>query len=156
MKSKLEADLKQAQLSRDEVKTSVLRMLLSELKYAEISKSQELSNQDVISVIQKELKKRRESIDSYRKGNREDLAQKEELEAKILEAYLPKQLSDEELTKAVEETITELEAEKGLINELGATSAADMGRVIGAVKSKVGDQAEGSRIASIVKEKLGT
>lgn len=144
MKPKIEEDLKQAQLNRDELKISVLRMLLSELKYAEISKAAELDDAEVIVTIQKELKKRREAAQGFKQGNREDQAQKEESEAKILETYLPSQLSDEELTNIVEAAIT----------EIGASNISDMGRVIGLVMGKVQGQAEGSRVSSLVKQKL--
>ncbi len=140
---KFQQDLKQAQLDRNELKVSTLRMLLSEVNYAKIQKGQ-LSDQDIVSVIQKEIKKRKEAADGFRKGEREEQAQKEEIEAKILEEYLPEQISDEELTKLVQEAI----------NELGAKSVADMGRVIGLVMSKVGQGADGARVSILVKEEL--
>ncbi len=144
MHSQITDDLKNAQLAKDETATMVLRMLLSEIKYAEISKGAELGEADHIAVIQKELKKRREAAAGFRQGGREEQALKEEAEAKILEKYLPTQLSDEELTKIVEEAIT----------ETGASTMQDMGRVIGMVMGKVAGQAEGARISNLVKEKL--
>lgn len=145
MEQKLREDLKQAQLSRDEVKVSTLRLLLSELTYAKVAKGTDsLSDEDVISAIQKEAKKRKESIESFKKGAREDLASKEEAELKILQTYLPEQISDEELTSLVQESI----------NDIGASSMADMGKVIGLVMGKVGQRAEGSRVSSIVRSKL--
>lgn len=140
---KIQNDLKNAQLERDEIKVSTLRMLLSEIKYAQIQKG-ELKDEDVLAVIQKEGKKRQESVQAYKAAGREELAEKEEKEAEVLSSYLPKQLSNEELTTIVEQTI----------NELGATSLSDMGRVIGAVRGKVGSSADGSRISQVVKEKF--
>lgn len=148
---KLQADLKNAQLSRDEVRVSTLRLLLSEVKNKEISLRQSseqagMSDSDVVSIIQRELKKRKESAEGFRSGGREDSAAKEELEAKILADYLPQQMSNEELTKIVGDTIT----------ELGAVSMQDMGRVIGTVTGKVKGKAEGSTISSLVKERLSS
>lgn len=144
---KLHQDLKEAQLARDEIKVSTLRLLLSEIKNAEIAKdpaSAGLADQDIISVIQKEVKKRKEASLAFRLGAREVQAQKEEQESKVLESYLPSQLSDEALTKIVEESI----------KELGATTMADMGKVIGAVMSKVTGQADGGSVSQLVKDRL--
>lgn len=143
---KLQEDLRQAQLQKDEVKTSVLRMLLSEIKYAQISKRSELSDEDIIPVIQREVKKRKEGAEGFRQGGREEDAQKEEAEAQILFSYLPAQLSDEELTKMVEEGI----------KNVGAVSISDMGKVMSEVMGKIAGQAEGSRVSSLVKEKLSS
>lgn len=146
---KLQTDLKEAQLNRDEVRVSTLRLLLSEVKNGEIALRQNsgqagLSDSDVVNIIQRELKKRKEAAESFRSGGREDSAAKEELEAKILTDYLPQQMDNEELTKLVDMTI----------NELGATSIADMGKVIGMVMGKVKGRAAGSTVSSLVKEKL--
>lgn len=140
----LQSDLQEAQLSRDEIKVSTLRLLLSEVKNKEIAKGGNLTDDDIITVIQREVKKRKEATAGFRSGGREDSALKEESEAKILEGYLPAQLSSEELTKLVQETI----------NEMGATGLTDMGKVIGAVMGKVAGRADGGAVSSIVKEKL--
>src|SRR3990167_337115 len=140
----IQNDLKQAQLARDVVKVSTLRLLLSEIKNVEIAKGQSLAEQDIIYVVQKEIKKRKEAAVGFRSGNREESALKEEAEAKVLEAYLPAQMSVEELTKIVEETIT----------ELGASSVADMGKVIGAVMGKVKGKTDGGSVSAIVKQKF--
>lgn len=142
--SKLQEDLKQSQLARDEVKVSTLRMLLSEIKNSEILKQKELTDDEILQVTTREAKKRRESITSFRSGNREDLALKEEAELKILKEYMPTQISDEELTKLVKETIT----------ELGANSIQDMGNVMSVVMGKVKGQADGGRVSELVKIKL--
>ncbi len=145
MEQKIKDDLKTAMLAKDEVGVATLRLLMSEMTYARVSKQVDsLSDEDVVSVVQKELKKRKESAVSFRAGNREELAQKEEAEAKVLEKYLPQQLSNEELTKIVEDSI----------NKLGAKSPSDMGRVIGMVMGQVGQSADGSRVSTLVKEKL--
>ena len=146
---KLQEDLKEAQLNRDEVRVSTLRLLLSEVKNGEIAFRQSsgqagLSDSDVVNIIQRELKKRKEASEGFRSGGREDSAAKEELEAKILADYLPQQMNNEELTKLVDMTI----------NELGATSIADMGKVIGVVMGKAKGRTAGSTVSSLVKEKL--
>lgn len=145
---KLQADLKDAQLARDEVKVSTLRLLLSEVKNREISKgglpTGGLSDEDIISVILREVKKRKEAAESFRSGDREESAAKEDLEAEILEGYLPARMSNEELTKIVDDTIKELEV----------TSVSDMGKVMGVVMGKVKGQADGTAVSNLVKERL--
>ena len=141
---KIQSDLKEAQLSRDELKVSTLRLLLSEVKNLEINKGNPLSDQDIISIIQKEVKKRKEAVLGFRSGQREELAQKEESEAKILENYLPEGLTGEELTKIVESSIT----------EVGATTIAEMGKVMTNVMAKVAGRADGGTVSSLVKERL--
>lgn len=153
MVDNIQKDLKQAQLARDEVKVSTLRLLLSEIRNEEISKGGELSDNEVVTIIQREAKKRKEAAAGFRQGEREASALKEEAELKVLEGYLPAQLSNEELTKLVEDSITELEA-KGLINEVGAKGIQDMGRVMSVVMSKVAGRSEGSVVSRIVKSKL--
>ncbi len=158
IQQKLQEDLRAAQLSKDEISLSTLRMLLSELRYAQIRKrdgkpsspgasrdgNSELSDDEAIAIIQREIKKRREAAEGFRRGGREEQAGKEEAEAQILSAYLPAQLPDEELARIVEQAI----------GELGASSMTDMGRVTGAVRAKVGNQADGARISEVVKRKL--
>ncbi len=144
MEQKLKDDLKSAQINRDEVRVSTLRLLLSEINNSKISKGSELTDDEIIAVVQKEAKKRRESVESFKKGGREDLANKEQSELEILQTYMPEGLSNEELTKLVE----------GSINELGANSLASMGKVMSLVMSKVEGRADGSEVSKLVKEKL--
>ncbi len=143
---RLQEDLKQAQLAKDEVKISTLRLLISEIHNGEIQKGGTLEDREIISVVQREAKKRKEAAAGFRQGQREEQAQKEEAELKILESYLPSQLSNEELTKIVEDTI----------NELGANSLQDMGKVMGTVMGKVKGQTDGEVVSGIVREKLTT
>lgn len=144
MVDKIQADLKQAQLSRDEIKVSTLRLLLSEIKNSEIARGNPLSDEDIVTVVQKEIKKRKESSTAFRNGGREEQAQKEEAESQILEGYLPTQLSNEELTNVIETTI----------NEVGASGMQDMGKVIGAVMDKVKGRSDGGAVSNMVKMKL--
>lgn len=140
----ISGNLKKAQLAREDVKVSTLRLLISAINYDKIQKGRDLSDEEIIVVAQKEVKKRKEAALGFRQGQREDSAKKEESEAIILEEYLPKQLSDAELTKVVEDTIT----------ELGANSLSDMGRVIGNVMAKELGKVEGGRVSNLVKQKL--
>jgi len=140
----LQADLKKSLLQKSELEVSTLRLLLSEIRNSEIAKGTKSEDQDILNLIQKEIKKRKESATAFKQGQREELAQKEEAEANILLKYLPAQLSDDELTKIVQDAI----------NEVGASSISDMGKVIGVVMAKVNGQADGSRVSSLIKEKL--
>ncbi len=140
----IQSDLKTAMLAHEEAKVSTLRMLVSELRNAQIAKGSELTQEDSVSVVQKEVKKRREASEAFEKGGRTDSAEQEREEAKILEAYLPAQMSEEELTAIVDQAI----------NDSGATTMADMGRVMGMIREKVGQSADPSRISALVKSKL--
>lgn len=144
MLSQIQEDLKKAQFERDEVKVGTLRLLLSELHNMEIQKQTGLSEQDIMLALQKEVKKRKEAVEGFRAGGREDQAQKEEAEAKILESYLPEQLSNEELTQIVDQAI----------NKVGAKSLAQMGRVMSEVMARVKGQADGGAVSNLVRQKL--
>lgn len=148
LSEKIQADLKDAQLQKDEIKTSVLRMLISEIHYSEIRQQEgdqgKLSDEEIISVIQKEVKKRKEAAIGFRQGEREESALKEEKEAEILASYLPVQLSDEQLLKIIDEAIS----------QTGASVISDMGKVIGKVMGQVAGQADGGRVSNFVKSKL--
>lgn len=144
--STLQSDLKQAQLARNAIKISTLRLLLSEINNTRISLQADLTDQDMMAVVQREIKKRKEAAEGFRSGGRVEQAEKEEKEAEILQTYLPIQLEDEELTKVVESSIT----------ELGAKSLADIGRVMGVVMGKVSGRADGGRVSNLVKEKLSS
>jgi len=148
LKERIDQDLKQALLGGDKVLVTTLRGLKSVILYSEVAKGvreQGLPDDEIIILLAKEAKKRQESAELYRRGDNEGRAQAELLEKKVIEAYLPQQLSDEELRNVI---IT-------IIASLGAHDSQAMGRVIGAVKQKVGSQADGLRIAQIVKERLG-
>ena len=144
--SKIQKDLTDALKQKDEVKTSTLRLVISEVGNARIAKGGDLADEEIIEVISKEAKKRRESIVAFKSGNRSDLAQKEEKELAILKTYLPEAISQEELAKIIE----------GAIDEVGAKDMKDLGKVMSAVISKVKGRAEGSTVATIVKSKLSS
>ena len=130
---------------KDELRTSVLRMLLSDLKYAQIEKRAALDDADSIQVVRRAIKKRKESIDLYEKGGRPDLVQKETAELKILEEFAPAELDETTVRKKVEEVIADLQA----------TDKKDMGRVMKEVLSRYKGQIDGKVAQKIVSEKLG-
>lgn len=142
--NQIQTDLKNAQLARDEIKVSTLRLLLSEIHNAEIDKGRELSDQDVILLIQREVKKRNEAAVAFRLGNREEAALKEEAELAVLENYLPAKISNEELVRIVEDAI----------KEAGASTMADMGKVMAVVMGKAKGRADGGMVSNIAREKL--
>ncbi len=141
---KLQEEMKTAMKSGDKERLSVIRMLISEIKKVQIDKKKELSDDEIIQVLQRYAKQRKESIKQYREAGREDLAQKEEAELKVVQEFLPKPLSEEEIEKIVDQVIA----------ETGASSMKDMGRVMKSVMEKIKGRADGSVVSSIVKKKL--
>lgn len=147
LQDKIDADLKAALLARDELRTSTLRFLKAAIQNAAIDKrAAKLEDADVCKVIQKQVKQRQESIQSYEKGNRPDLAAREKSELAILESYLPKGLSDAELAGIV--TLA--------IQKTGATSKAQMGAVMKEVMAHVGGRADGKKVSDLVSQKLSS
>lgn len=147
LKQRLEQDLKQALLAGDKDRALVLRSLKSAILYVEVAKGardEGLPDEEIISVLAKEAKKRQESADLYNQGGNEEKAKAELAEKAIIEEYLPAAMSDEELILLVDNVIA----------ELGASGPQAMGQVIGAVKQKAGSSADGARIAQLVKERL--
>lgn len=141
---KLQEDMKAALKSGNKDRLSTIRMLISEIKKIQIDSKKEITDEDVISVLQKYLKQRKEAYSQYSSAGRTDLAEKELFEINVVQEYLPKPLSEEELSNMVDQ----------VIKQLGATSQKDMGKVIKAVMEKVKGQAEGSVVSGIVKQKL--
>jgi uncharacterized protein YqeY len=147
LQERVDSDLKDAMRAKDATKLGVLRMLKSALKYAAIAKSDaeaELSDAEAVQVIRKQAKQRQDSIESFEKGGRAELADKEKEELAILNTYLPQGMSPDELAKVVRETIA----------ELGATSKAQMGAVMKALQVKVGGRADGKTLSSEVQKQL--
>lgn len=147
IKQQIEADLKTAMLGGDKVLTTTLRGLKSAILNAEIAANKRetgLSDEETVALFGKEAKKRQESADLYKQGGNEERAQAELTEKQVIEKYLPKQMDDETLKALVESAITETKA----------VGMQDMGKVIGLVKQKAGAEADGGRIAVLVKEKL--
>jgi uncharacterized protein YqeY len=141
LQERISQELKSAMLAKDADKLGTLRMLKSALGYVLIEKKTEtLPDADVTALIQREVKKRRDSVDQYTTGGRPELAEKELKEIVVLETFLPKQLSPEELEQVV----------RNAIQEAGATSKKDMGSVMKAVQAKVAGRADGKTISGLV------
>ena len=138
---RLSQEIKTAMLARDADRLSVLRMLKSAIGYAQIErKNENLTDAELITIVQKEVKKRRDSFEQFEKGGRPELAEKEKKEAAILESFLPQALSPEDLEALVRATIL----------ELGATSKKEMGPVIKAVQAKAAGRADGKSVSALV------
>src|SRR5438270_9126498 len=147
LQERVDSDWKEAMRAKDTRKLGVLRMLKSALKYAAIAKSgaeAELSDAEAAQVVRKQVKQRQDSIESFEKGGRAELAAKEKEELLILDAYLPQAMSSDELAKVVRETIA----------ETGATSKAQMGGVMKALQVKVAGRADGKTLSQEVQKQL--
>lgn len=144
IRQEMETDLKTAMKAKDTVTRDALRYVISAFKYAEIENRTELSDEEEMRVLKQQVKQRQDSIEQFRAGNREDLVEKEEVQLKVLERYLPQQMSDDELHKLVADGIA----------EVGAEGPKDMGKVMGLVKGKAGDSVDGRRLSSAVKDAL--
>ena len=148
-KQKLQEELKQSMLSKNELKTSVLRMLLSAVNYYEIQKGgagYDATDEDILSVIQAQAKQRKDSIEQFQKAGRQELADKETKELEILNSYLPEQMGEEEIRSLVKEAVA----------QTGASGMQDMGKVMGALMPKIKGKADGGLVSSIVKEALSS
>jgi uncharacterized protein YqeY len=144
LKEQIKNDIKEAMKAKEIERRDALRLLSSAIKQVEVDERKELSDDDVIAIILKQVKQRNDAAAQYKEAGRDDLYDKEVAEIKIFEAYLPAQLSDEELEAAL----------KAIIAEVGAESMKDMGKVMGAAKAKIGSQADGKRINECVKSLL--
>jgi len=147
LKDRLRADLNTAMKARDELTTATLRMTLTAVTNEEVAgkEARELSDDEVQKVIAREAKKRRESAEAFDGANRTELAERERAEGAILDAYLPAQLDDAELTELVQQAVA----------EAGATGMAGMGAVMKIVQPKVAGRADGKRISDEVRRQLG-
>ena len=144
MFEKITKDLTEAMKNKDAFRLSVLRMLKSALKNEEINKKSPLTDDEVFAIIKKQVKTRKDSMNEYASYNRMDLADSLQKEIDILNAYLPEELSDEELEKVITETITKLNAD----------SVKQMGLVIKTISSEYGARCDMAKVSKIVKEKL--
>lgn len=146
LQERIQSDIADAMRNKESLKLGVLRMMKTAVKNKEIEKMKPLEEAEVLTVFNSLVKQRKDSIDQFRKGGREELAQKEEAEIKIIETYLPAGASEDDIGRAVEEAI----------QETGATSAKDMGKVMKATLARLaGKTADGSKVSQMVKERLG-
>lgn len=144
IKTQLNESMKDAMKSGDEVRKRTVRMVLAAVKQAEVDKRTELDEMAVMGILQKEVKNRREALEEAMKANRPDLVEANEAEIKVLEAFLPKSMPAEELQALVQ----------GVIQETGAASLADMGKVMKTVMPKVAGRAPNDVVSATVRELL--
>jgi uncharacterized protein len=145
LQDKIQADIAGAMRGKEMLKLSVLRMMKTAVKNKEVEKMKTLDEPEVLAVFNSLVKQRKDSIHQFRKGGREELAQKEEAEIKVIEQYLPASASDDDIRQAIEEAI----------QETGATSMKDMGKVMKATQMRLaGKTVDGARVSQMVKGKL--
>ena len=144
MKNRIRQDLTAAMKAREVLRVSTLRLILSEIERKEKEKGLPAEQEAIIQILYTMIKKRKEAIELFIKGDRQDLADKEEKEIPIIESYLPQQMHEDEIRQEVLATIA----------ELGVRSVKEMGKVMGVLSKKLAGKAQGSAISSIVKEEL--
>ncbi|HHX75667.1 MAG TPA: GatB/YqeY domain-containing protein [Firmicutes bacterium] len=144
MLKKIQEEMKNAMKAGEKKRLSTIRMLLAAIKNESIEKKKELSTEDILGVIQREIKQRRTAIADFRAGGREDLVKENEAEIALLENYLPPQLSDAELEALVRQAVA----------ETGATSLREMGKVMGKIMPQVKGKADGERVQAAVRKIL--
>ena len=141
---RLTVDMKEAMKNKEKQRLSVIRMVKSALQNEAIKLSKELTEDEALTVLNRELKQRKDSLHEFEKANREDLAEKVREEVVILNAYMPEQLSEEEVAEIVQQTI----------QEVGASTKADMGKVMGAIMPKVKGKTDGAIVNRLVQQYL--
>lgn len=146
VKAELQKALKEAMVAKDTVRRDTIRMMQSAVKQVEIDEQRTLDDADVLGVLQKELKKRRDSISEAEAAGRDDIADTEREQVAIIEAFMPQQLSREEIEALVREAIA----------ETGATSSKEMGQVMGVLMPKVKGRADGKLVNEVVREQLSS
>jgi len=144
LKAQIMDDIKTAMKAKDKDKVGTIRMLTAAIKQVEVDERRELADADVLSIVSKMIKQRKDAAEQFKQADRQDLADKELAEIEILKLYLPAQLSTEEIDAVV----------KQVIADTGASGMQDMGQVMGAVKAKVAGQADMGEVSQIVKANL--
>lgn len=144
MKNRIIEDIKLAMKSQDKEKLSVVRMLKSDIQMAELNKKSELTDDEVVAIVSKQIKMRNDSIKEFEKGGRNDLIEAANAEISILKEYLPEQLSEEEVIKIIDD----------VFNKVNPTSSSDMGKIMGSLNPLVKGKADMGFVSKIVKEKL--
>ena len=142
LSEQIQKDLEAAMKDKQEIKVSTLRLLVSEIRNKQIEKQEEPNDEEIIALIRRAVKQRQEAIDSYQKGNRNDLVEKENSEMVILSSYLPQELSASEVEKVVKE----------VIDELKAVGQQDFGKVMNGVMNKLKGKVDGAKVAQAVKK----
>ena len=144
LKLQITEDMKTAMRAKDSVRLGAIRLLLSAIKQREVDERIELTDADVIAVIEKMLKQRRDSITAFESANRIDLADIEKFEVSVLQTYMPKQMSDDEISQIINQVIA----------DSGAQGAKDMGKVVGLVKPLVAGMADMGKVSGLIKTRL--
>ena len=144
LKNQITEDMKTAMRAKDSVRLGAIRLLLAAIKQREVDERIELTDSDVISVIEKMLKQRRDSISAFELAKRDDLADIEKFEVTVLQTYMPKQMSDDEINRIITQ----------VIDDTGAQSAKDMGKVVGLVKPLVAGMADMGKVSGLIKTRL--
>jgi uncharacterized protein len=144
LKNQITEDMKTAMRAKDSARLGAIRLLLSAMKQREVDERIELTDADVIAVIEKMLKQRRDSIAAFESANRTDLADIEKFEVSVLQTYMPKQMSDAEISAIVDQVIA----------DSGAQGAKDMGKVVGLVKPLVAGMADMGKVSGLIKARL--
>ena len=145
LKQKLTDDLRKAIRDRDKLRSSVIRLMMAAIKNAEIAKRAELEEADILGIITKEVRQRKESIEAFKQGNRQDLVAQEEAELVIVKEYLPEQVSRDEIIVAA----------RKVIDEVAAQGPGDKGKVMGKLIPQLKGKADGREINTVVTELLG-
>jgi len=145
LQDKIQSDIAESMRTKDSLKLGVLRMMKAAVMNKKVEKMKDLDEPEVLAVLNSLVKQRKDSIDQFRKGGREELAQKEEAEIKVIESYLPAAASEDDIRRAIEEAI----------QETSAASMKDMGKVMKATQTRLaGKTVDGARVSQMVKEKL--
>ena len=142
--AQMEEDLRNSLKNRNGVVTSTLRLLISEIKNARIAKGNDLTEEEITSVVQKSAKQHKESIEAFEKANRDELVDREKAELEVLKKYLPEQITGQEVERIVDE----------VISQTGVSNIKEMGKVMGQVMGKLKGQADGNLVSEIVAKKL--
>lgn len=144
LKQQITEDMKTAMRAKETARLGAIRLLLAAMKQKEVDERIELNDADVVSIIEKMLKQRRDSISQYKAANRQDLVDVEEFEVTVLQAYMPQQLSEDEIKAVIAEVIA----------ATGAAGPQDMGKVMGAVKPKLAGKADMGKVSGLIKAQL--
>jgi hypothetical protein len=144
LKDRIGEDMKAAMRARDQARLSAIRLLLAAIKQKEVDERIALSDADVVTIIEKMLKQRRESVTHYEAGGRADLAEAEKFEMKVLSEYLPQQMTEAEIARAID----------AAVSEAGAAGVKDMGKVMGLLKPRLAGRADMGKVSAQVKSRL--
>jgi uncharacterized protein YqeY len=144
LKQQITEDMKTAMRAKETARLGAIRLLLSAMKQREVDERIELTDADIVAIIEKMLKQRRDSISQYEAANRQDLADVEKFEVTVLQTYMPQQLSEADIISAIAE----------IISSTGATGPQDMGKVMGAIKPKLAGRADMGKVSGLIKAQL--